>query len=136
MGPCGPFYKGTWAVYMMKKQLFANFASLLLILNTTAVGYAAPNESGGGEEKQIFVTTEPIQTEKGKAHVEVISFQINSLEDLKTTQNEILKVINQNKKTESFFRLDVMAGKSGNQKLIIAGQALGNVIECGFVVGD
>lgn len=79
----------------------------------SSVGHTqSPNPNQNSNElpvQQLFLSTESVPTNKGDAHIEVQSFEINNQQDLAQAKAEILEKLGQDNKSEDLFVLEVQS---------------------------
>ncbi|MBY0554389.1 hypothetical protein K2P97_07665 [bacterium] len=78
---------------------------------------------------ELFASTEPVQTDKGMAHLEVRSFEINTIQDLEQAKSEVLQKIRTDYKTGQFFVMGVQSADHQEKSLDQAAQLSINEIE-------
>lgn len=79
--------------------------------------------------QQLFLSTEKIPTDKGDAHIEVQSFEINSQKDLASAQAEIMEKLQLDNRSEDLFVLEVQSKQYKSSPLEQSSQLLLNEIE-------
>ena len=99
------------------RQLLAVFQSLVLVVfSSHAVWAVEPletslrvNSTPVQDQKQMFMTTQPLQIEAGQVHLEVTAFNIQSEKDLQTARETIVGQLKYRSTTNELFKLNVAA---------------------------
>lgn len=107
----------------LKSILILSQVAVLAFFSVTAIADDTP------PPQQTFMTTEPVDTPQGKAHLEVQVYEINSTQDLNRAKAEILEKTRANPSTGEFFRVDVKADGYRNANLDTAVQRAATEIE-------
>lgn len=82
------------------------------------------------DQKQMFMTTQPIPTEAGPVHLEVTAFNIQNERDLQTARETIVGQLRYRPVTNEIFRLNVSAkGMPVNNQLAIKTEAIVGEVE-------
>jgi hypothetical protein len=120
------------------RQLIAVVQSLIFIVFSTQVAWAteptnrtprAPS-TPVQDQKQMFMTTQPIQVEAGQVHLEVTAFNIQNEKDLKTARDTIVGQLRYRRVTNEIFRLNVSAkGMPVNNQLAAKTEAVVGEVE-------
>ena len=120
------------------QQLVAVVQSLVLVFVSSHVVWAAepthrPSQAPSTpvqDQKQMFMTTQPIQTESGPAHLEVTAFNIQNEKDLQTARETIVGQLRYRPVTNEIFRLKVSSkGMPVNNQLALKTEAVVGEIE-------
>lgn len=120
------------------QQFIAVVQSLVLVLVSSQVVWAtepvnrtprAPS-TPVQDQKQMFMTTQPIATEAGPVHLEVTAFNIQNERDLQTARETIVGQLRYRRVTNEIFRLNVSAkGMPVNNQLAVKTQAVVGEVE-------
>jgi hypothetical protein len=82
------------------------------------------------DQKQMFMTTQPIETDAGPAYMEVTSFKIQNERDLNSAREMIIGQIKYKAKTNELFKLHITAkDQPVNQHLAVKTEAVVGEIE-------
>ena len=120
------------------RQLVAVVQSLVLVLFSSHVVWAtepanrAPRAPSTPvqDQKQMFMTTQPIPTESGPVHLEVTAFNIQNERDLQTARETIVGQLRYRPVTNEIFRLNVSSkGMPVNNQLAIKTEAVVGEVE-------
>jgi hypothetical protein len=120
------------------QQILAVVQSFVLVLVSSQVVWAtepvnttprAPS-TPVQDQKQMFMTTQPVQTEAGPVHLEVTAFNIQNERDLQTARETIVGQFRYRPETNEIFRLNVSSkGMPVNNQLAIKTEAVIGEVE-------
>ena len=120
------------------QQFIAVVQSLVLVMVSVQVVWATEPASRTPrspstpvqDQKQMFMTTQPIPTEAGPVHLEVTAFNIQNERDLQTARETIVGQLRYRRVTNEIFRLNVSAkGMPVNNQLAIKTEAIVGEVE-------